>query len=119
MTTTLPIEYRDVSYCESYGSRRVRQVEASLGLIRRTAPTKSEAKAHLLDAIVAQADNVFSRRYLTDGSVTFALHYCDGWRYDIVRDGRTGCTTTLDEIGEQAAFERMRSHFEAYVGAAA
>jgi hypothetical protein len=113
------IEYRNASYRPgSYGSGKlVRQVEASLGDIRRTAATKPEAKAAVLAAVEEQTQHLYERRYLAADGVVFALYYADGWSYDIIRDGQRGCTTNFEASDVTEAFEKMRHHFEQYTEA--
>lgn len=115
------IEYRDTSYRPgAYGSgRKIRQTEARVGDIKRTGATKTEAKASLLEALAQQAQHCFVRRYLSTDEVTFALSYCDGWRYDIVKPGRTCGSILLSAESEHEAFERMKNHFDQYTGAIA
>jgi hypothetical protein len=97
------------------------EAEARVGDIRRTGANKTEAKAALLEALQAQAEHAFTRRYLAGDNVVFALGYHDGWRYDIVRagDGRQYSSTLLSAETVDEAFESMRHHFDQYTAAPA
>ena len=124
------IEYRDASYFRgAYGRGKVRQVEAVLGAIRRTAGNKTDAKAELMAAVEEQAAHAFDRRYLVgtdhDGQpVCFALRWCDGWTYDIAKGGEISesvgarfSSCSFSEETERDAFARMLRHFRDYTGA--
>jgi hypothetical protein len=119
------IQYENTSYRPgSYGSGKlIRQTEARIGDIRRTAPTKPEAKAAVIEALAAQAEQCYERRYLmgTDPQgepVVFALHYCDGWGYDIVRGSGRASSCIFDAANVTEALDKMRSHFEQYTNMA-
>lgn len=106
------VEYRDASYRESYGRKRVKRVEARVGDICRFGATRPEAKAAVLEAVQLQAEHALVRRYLARDSIVFALSYSDGWRYDIIRDGRQGGSCCFEASSEYEAMDRMRHHFE-------
>ena len=120
---TLDIEYRDASYRSSPygGGKLIRRTEARFGSIRAEGATRTEAKAALLEAVTAQCEHAYVRRYLTgiaahDGrSVTFVLYYAAGWVYDIVRAGAVSCSSShMGAISETEAIARMREHFDQY-----
>lgn len=112
----IDITYRDASYRGHAYGKRVRRVEASCGSLTAYGANRTEAKAALLADVARQLEYAYRRRYLRTDDVTFALHYANGWGYDIVAgDGRRVSSTLLGgDVGEHEAFESMRHHFEQY-----
>lgn len=118
---TTEIQFRNTSHRSSPygGGKLVRQWEARLGDITRTAPTKPQAKAELMEALAEQAEHCYTRSYLQRGDVVFALCYADGWRYDIVRSGRVTSSTLLGDVDKTEAYLSMERHFQQYMEAVA
>lgn len=113
------IEYRDASYRERRGERKIRRIEASFGRMSAHGANRTEAKANLLADIERQLAHVYARRYLSANDVTFCLYYANGWSYDIVRGERdlgqrSSSTMMGGEPSETEAFESMKRHFEQY-----
>src|SRR6201988_4023159 len=116
------ITFRDASYrSQPYGGGKlIRRVEASCGAVSAHGANRTEAKAALLEAIERQCEYAYRRRYLVgisahDGEpATFALHYSQGWAYDIVLAGRVACTTGLGDVDFDEAYARMLAHFDQY-----
>lgn len=62
-------------------------------------------------------ENMFARKYVRKGNVTFALYYAGGWQYDIVRDdGKTSVTMMSLCNSFRDATERMLAHVAQHDG---
>lgn len=77
-------------------------------------------KATLIDTLrnvlKRQEQFTHTRRYIRKGTVTFALHYANGWQYDIIRDDGNYSVSCLSVNSYADALEIMLRHVAEHDG---
>lgn len=92
-----------------------KQVRARSGMVVATGDNAAQATGALIDAIHQQLALGFTRAYACEGSVTLAMHYFNGWCYDVIDGGRVVGTCSIEASSDLEAAEAMSLALKEYV----